>query len=251
MQLRSAKGKTPTNSGRPRHEYLLTGIGRCWVCFEQAGKQAGFRGSTGRTGIQYYRCATLHDKSKRIDENEVLDTVHDHTGVIAEESGQWDQLIDAHSTSTLHANDMEEQAHQLMKQIVVPQEWYEMIAAYYLSDHGIADFERESYNLRQELSRFRDMYTSGYLTQAQFQERAMVITKELQSMQVTAKPEAQAILPLLADFQSIWLKATSVEQRGLLKKVFTALYFDGEAMLHQVLANAPFDRFSFLVREYV
>ena len=137
---------------------------------------------------------------------------------------------------------MEDQVHQIMMRFIIPQEWYEMIAAYYLSDHGMADFERESYNLRQELTRFRDMYTSGYLTQAQFQERAMLITRELQSMQVTAKPEAQVILPLLTDFKSIWSKATSVEQRGLLKKMFVALYFDAEAVLHQALANAPFDQ---------
>jgi hypothetical protein len=184
----------------------------------------------------------LHDKSKRIDENEVLDTIHDQTGIIAEESSQWDQLIDAHPTSTLHADDMEAQAHQFMKQMVIPKEWYEMIAAYYLSDHGMADFERESYNLRQELTRFREMYTSGYLTQAQFQERAMLITKELQAMQVTAKPAAQQILPLLSDFGSIWTKAKAVEQRGLLRKIFITLYYDGDATIIQTITNGPFDQ---------
>lgn len=243
MQLRSAKGKTPTNSGRPRREYLLTGIARCWVCFEHAGKQAGFRGSTNRNDIQYYRCATLHDKSKRAAEEEVLDTRLAQTGVAVEEGSQWDQLIDAHPTSTLHADEMEEQVHSMMKRFVIPREWYEMIAAYYLSDHGMADFERESYNLRQELTRFRDMYISGYLTQAQFQERAMLITKELQAMTVTSKPDAQLILPLLADFGSIWSKAKAVEQRGLLKKIFLALYFDGEGTIRQALSNSPFDRF--------
>ncbi len=242
MQLRSAKGKTPTNSGRPRREYLLTGIARCWICFEQAGKQAGFRGSTSRNDIQYYRCATLHDKSKRAVEDEVLDTRYDVTGISAEESGQWDQLIDAHPTSTIHSEDMESQVQNLMNHFVIPEEWYEMIAAYYLSDHGLAKFERESYNLRQELTRFRDMYTSGYLTQAQFQERALLITKELQSMKVTAKPEAQQIMSLLADFGSIWSKAKAVEQRGLLRKIFLTLYFDGEATIRQALTNSPFDR---------
>ena len=245
MQLRSAKGKTPNNSGRPRREYMLTGVARCWVCFEEASKQAGFRGSTGRTGIQYYRCATLHDKSKRTEENETLDAFPDQTGITAQESNQWDKVIEAHGTSTIHADDMEEQVHQLMKMIRIPQEWYEMIAAYYLSDHGMADFERESYNLRQELSRFRDMYSSGYLTQALFQERAMLISKELQSLTVSAKPEAQQILPLLADFGSIWAKAKAVEQRGLLKKMFLALYFDGEATIRQALSNSPFDRLAF------
>jgi hypothetical protein len=242
MQLRSAKGKTPTNSGRPRREYLLTGIARCWVCYEHAGKQAGFRGSTSRNDIQYYRCATLHDKSKRAGEEDALDTRHAQTVPIAEGSGQWDRLIDAHPTSTLHADEMEKQVHDLMKRFVIPQEWHDLIAAYYLSDHGMADFERESYNLRQELARFQDMYSSGYLTQAQFQERALLITRELQSMKVTGKPEAQQILPLLSDFGSVWEKAKAVEQRGLLKKMFLALYFDGEGMVSQALSNSPFDR---------
>lgn len=241
ISIRNAKGNNPASIDRPRREYLLTGIARCWICFEHAGKQAGFRGSTSK-GNQYYRCATLRDKAKRVNEDEILDVLTEQTGVVAEDNNQWEQLIKAHPTSTVHADALEGQVNELMNRFVIPADWYEMIAAYYLSDHGMADFERESYNLRQELSRFRDMYTSGYLTQAQFQERAMLITRELQSMQVTAKPEVQVISPLLADFKSIWSKATSVEQRGLLKKMFVALYFDAEVVLHQALANAPFDQ---------
>jgi hypothetical protein len=79
----------------------------------------------------------------------------------------------------------------------------------------------------------------------------MLITKELQALQVTAKPEAQQILPLLSDFGSIWTKAKAVEQRGLLKKMFLALYFDGEATIHQALVNSPFDRFAFVNHEIV
>ncbi len=32
-----------------------------------------------------------------------------------------------------------------------------MIMAYYLTDNGMADFERESYNLRQELNRLQEL----------------------------------------------------------------------------------------------
>ena len=35
---------------------------------------------------------------------------------------------------------------------------------------------------------------------------------------------------------------TSGEQRVLLKTMFVALYFDGNAELKQVLANSPFDK---------
>ena len=114
--------------------------------------------------------------------------------------------------------------------------------AYYLSNNGMADFERESYNLRQELARLQDMYTNGYLTQAQFQERAMTITRDLQNLQPSARAEARAIEPLLRDFPAIWAQMSSGEQRVLLKTMFVALYFDGNAELKQVLTNTPFDK---------
>jgi len=48
--------------------------------------------------------------------------------------------------------------------MIIPDEWFDMIMAYYLTDNGMADFEHKSYNLRQELNRIQDMYTSGFLT---------------------------------------------------------------------------------------
>ena len=114
--------------------------------------------------------------------------------------------------------------------------------AYYLSNNGMADFERESYNLRQELARLQDMYSNGYLTQAQFQEHAMTITRDLQTLQPSAKPEARTIQPLLSDFSTLWSQLTSGEQRILLKTMFVVLYFDENEELKQILANSPFDK---------
>ena len=241
MQLRASKGNTPTKSDRPRREYLLTGIGRCLVCLEHTGRQVGLRGSTGNKGVRYYRCATIHDKAKQTSKIAPIDELAAQTGVEAQSTSNWDRLIESHAL-IMHAEGMEDQVHRLVKQLVIPPEWYETIMAYYLSNNGMADFERESYNLRQELARLQDMYSNGYLTQAQFQERAMTITRDLQILQPSAKPEAKAIQPLLSDFSTLWSQLTSGEQRILLKTMFVVLYFDGDEELKQVLANSPFDK---------
>jgi hypothetical protein len=126
--------------------------------------------------------------------------------------------------------------------MTIPVEWYETIMAYFLSDNGMADFERESYNLRQELNRLRDMYSSGFLTQAQFRDRATAITSELEVMQPSAKPKAREIVSFLRDFPSTWGKMTSREQRILLKVMFEAMYFDEKGLIRRTLVNSPFDR---------
>ena len=113
--------------------------------------------------------------------------------------------------------------------------------AYFLSDHGMAEFERENYNLRQELKRLQDMYTSGYLTQAQFKDRATSITGELQKMQPSANADAREIISFLNDFPITWGKMTSREQRILLKVMVEAIYFDEQGLVRQMLVNAPFD----------
>lgn len=86
------------------------------------------------------------------------------------------------------------------------------------------------------------MYANGYLTQAQFQERAMTITHDLKNLQPSARPEARIIQPLIKDFSNLWSQMTSGEQRALLKTMFVALYFDGNEELKQVMTNSPFDR---------
>jgi DNA invertase Pin-like site-specific DNA recombinase len=241
MQLRASKGTTPTKSIRPRHEYLLTGIGRCWVCMEQMGEQVGFRGSTGDGGLQYYRCATVQDKakgrSKPAPETEISAT----TGVQAKSRENWHHLIESHK-STMRADWMEEQVENLLSQLVIPEEWYEQIMAYYLSDHGMADFERDSYNLRQELNRAKELYTNGFINLAQFQEKALRISKSLEAIKPAAQPEAHAILPSLKDFKGIWRNCTAAERRKLLKVILLAVYFDASSTIQMVLAHNPFDQ---------
>ncbi len=241
MHLRQSKGVSPVTRNRPKRDYLLTGVGKCWVCMAQAGAQASLRGSTGNTGTQYYRCATIHDKGKRSGlQSESLEITNE-AGVTSSQPNTWNELIESHS-STLRADKLEAQIHDAIANLIIPPAWYEMIMAYFLSDHGMEEFERENYNLRQELKRLQDMYTSGFLTQAQFKDRALTITGELQKMQPSTKAEVREILPFLKDFSLVWEKMTSREQRTLLKVVVETVYFDEQGMVRQMLVNSPFDK---------
>lgn len=241
MQLRQSKGIAPATNNRPKRDYLLTGVGRCWVCMEQAGAQASLRGSTGNTGTQYYRCATVHDKGKKgASQNTPLE-ISGEAGVTSSQINSWNKLIESHS-STLRADKLEAQIHESIANLVIPPAWFEMIMAYFLNDHGMVEFERENYNLRQELNRLQDMYTSGFLTQAQFKDRATTLTSELQKMQPSAKAEAREIIFFLKDFPFIWNKLTSREQRILLKVMVEAIYIDEQGIVRQMLINGPFDK---------
>jgi DNA invertase Pin-like site-specific DNA recombinase len=241
MSIRSAKGNTPTTTLNKRREYLLTGISRCWTCLKKAGNQVGFRGSTGGNGTQYYRCATLLEKSKKEKDASMFDDFSLKSSIQPQSSTNWDELIKSHSVSTLRASHMEEQVEEMMMSLVIPQEWYEMIAAYFLKDDELADFERESYNLRRELERLQSLFTDGFISKAKFQEQAIAITSELKKMEVMEQPEVKPILHYLKDFPKIWSLMTNNEKRAILRVVFEAIYFDDQAVVRRVSAHSPFD----------
>ena len=143
----------------------------------------------------------------------------------------------------MRADQMEERIENLVTQLAIPEEWYETIMAYYLSDHGMADFERDSYNLRQELNRAKELYSNGFINLAQFQEKALRISKDLELLKPTAQPEANALIPLLKDFRQTWEKLSAIERRRLLKVILLAVYFDASSSIRMVLAHSPFDYF--------
>ena len=56
---------------------------------------------------------------------------------------------------------IEEQVNQLVEHLVIPEEWHELILAYYLNDKGMSESDLRSYNLRQELTRQRELFKHG------------------------------------------------------------------------------------------
>ncbi len=202
LQMRKAKSNMKATTRTPRPEYLLTGIGRCWVCYEHGKIRAGFCGVRGSSGIAYYRCATIRDRGKIAQDKPFEAVTYSDTHPI-DLDHRWEDLLEAH-LGNWKAEDVEGEIDRLVGGLVIPENWYDMIYAYYIHDNGLAEFERETYNLRRELERLQRLYTSGYLNQAQFEERTVDITRRLKEHQPDSQPEVKEVLPMLKDFKSVW-----------------------------------------------
>ena len=234
QQIRKGKSKTPTKSSRLRNEALLTGMAQCWECYQHDGRVAPLRGSTGgKNATRYYRCATLHDrymqKSMRI-----TPALHPQADSLT------DDLLARHTRSCLRAEQVEAQLQDLIEKLIIPKEWHEAIMAYYLSEEGLSEFEREGHNLRASLTRYRQLYIKGHMDQAEFDTQALHIGRQLQGLKPSARAEAQEILPQLQDFPQLWIQLTNGEKRNLLKKMFQVIYFDSQGRMREAVAHAPF-----------
>ncbi|MBI5945472.1 MAG: recombinase family protein [Chloroflexi bacterium] len=242
MQLRASKRGTPTTQTKPGRTYLLSGIARCWECYDHDGRNAGLRGLQNGNGHQKYRCATLLDKHHFTPAVVDAKNVHENAGVVPSSKCKYDDLLSLHPKIALFANKLDEQVSQLVERLVVPSEWHEGVAAYYLSDKGMSEYETKSRNLHQELERYKTLLLSGHIDKAEFDEHGLRLHREIQKMQPTASKEAKVILPLLNDFQNLWKQFNTVERRALLKVIFSGLYFDKQGNLRKVIAYSPFDK---------
>ena len=240
QHLRKAKARTPHSNARSKRIYILTGVAKCWECWQAEGKLVGLRGSTGgRQGhLTYYRCAAIHDQYRK--QRNTTGQISPGIGLQAYENPGWDLLVKRHRN--LRADVLIPQVENLINHFTIPADWYEEILASYLNDDGMSAFERESYNLHQELLRLRNLYSLGYITLADFQVRGTGIQQQLKQLQPSTRSEASEILPLLEDFSTLWEKLDAGEKRLMLGTIFANFFFDGQGKLRWVQAHAPFDR---------
>lgn len=250
QQLRKKKNKTPQTRNHNVRDYMLTGSGFCWECYNWDGRKASLRGVTGGSSgdIPYYRCATIQDeyKTRRKRASQLADDVLPAIGLDADKRQEVDALICRHRVS-LPANKLEEQVNQLVEKLVIPEEWYETILAYCISEDGISAFELQGYNARQELARQRALFKQGHISQAEYEETYLRIDRYLQTLKPSANPRAKEIIPLLKDFKGLWRIMTVTERRALLQIMFAGLYFDAQGQLMKISAHPPFDRLLGLV----
>ena len=241
QQERQSRGNTPRGGNRPLTEYLLAGVGYCWECHHWDGRQATLRGISGNH-YKYYRCSTVQNeyKTRCRHHPDAFHTALDTLGIGAEEQTAKLALLERHR-STLQQNLLEEQVAQLVELFAIPEDWHELILAYYLSDKGMSEFELSGYNLRQELSRQRELYKRGHITQAEYEQAFLYIDRQLQTLSPSAQPGAREIIPLLEDFPALWQQMTLTERRALLQAMFAGLYFDSQCQLRKVSARSPFD----------
>ena len=88
----------------------------------------------------------------------------------------------------------------------------------------------------------KELYSKGFISLAQFQEKALTIGKNLETYQPTAQPEAREIIPLIKDFNKAWASLSAIEKKKLLKVMFLSIYFDADSTIQLILAHEPFTR---------
>ena len=242
IKLRKKKAHNPGNSTKKRRIYPLTGVGSCWECFSAEGRRSSLRGSTGRGTNRYYRCGYMQDRGIRkakLAKGNYSGTKKEYELEVVRVNTDFEGLAAQHKT--LRSDELEPKITELVSQFSIPAEWHELIMSYYLSDEGMTQFEYEGHNLRTALGRFQDLYVAGHMSKAEFDEQALHLTRQLETLSPAANPEAREILPLLEDFDKLWEQLNSAERRGLLDVIFEAIYFDRDGEIRRIAPHSPFD----------
>ncbi|MBK9926329.1 MAG: recombinase family protein [Anaerolineales bacterium] len=242
QHMRKMKGRTPTSAAASKRIYPLTGVSRCWVCFEHNGGIVTLRGGTLRNDRRTYRCAALQDRHSSKHKHLKINLKTKALKEIKVQPNPMSQdVVDRHTTRYLSGDKLEAEVDRLIERIKLPDEIKEKILAYYVSDEGLSAFERENFNLRQSLKRFQELYKQGDIDKAEYEEQAHFILQRLRSLKPSANPAAQDVLLLLADFPGNWSRMLPGEKRVLLNIMFKGLYFDSQGKLRKILAHPPFD----------
>lgn len=236
LLILNAKGnRVPKGQAREKKRaYLLAGIARCAECRDQAKPgPIHLRGTPNGAGRRVYRCANT--TNRRIDPAPAVDPI---TLGLTSQPGT--ARPDRHGRS-LPAELLEDQVNELVKKLRLPEAWYEDILAYASGEDGPAAYKRQRYTLIRELERHKEMYQAGLLDLASLKTNKERIGRELSLLDPRIDSRLKTLIPLLADFASLWEQLTPLEQHSLLKRMFEGLYFDAEGRLVEARAYAPFD----------
>jgi len=238
--LRKGKYRSPSSKKRKTRVYMLTGVGHCWECFDQDRNQEKLRGSSDK-GKQHYRCAVTQKsvKTYALSSPDAPQSTSETLAMEAQPIAGKQKIIRRHKL--LGAKILEQQADQWMKQFVIPPSWYDWIAAYYLSDNGLAEFECEGHNLRQAQERYQQLYLAGRISRAELDVQTLNLSQQLESIRPSIRNDTVEIQPLLDNFSAIWTQMTNLERRRMLGLFFTRLYFDRDGELRKIAAHSPFD----------
>jgi len=239
--LRANKAPVAMSKRKSSSTYPLTGVAKCWICWQWNQQEVNLRGSKGGNATPYYRCGTLHDraKGKKRDVIEKVAGPLSATGLVASEQEDFDGWVSKHHS--LRQDRLWPQVLDLLDGFALPDNWQNQILAYYLSDDGLTEFEWQGRNLRNRQKRLQTLYIEGYLDKAEFITQSQEIARQLQILQPEAQLECQKLQPLLANFSAIWQRLNIPELRTLLQICFAGLYFDGHGQLRMVQTHSPFN----------
>ena len=237
---REGRYRTPNSQKRKARVYALTGVGHCWECYDQEQRLETLRGSSDK-GKQQYRCAMTLKSVKRnaLNTPDAPRLSSESLAMEAHSIPGKNKVVKRHKL--LRAEKLELQADQWMSRLVIPPDWHDWIAAYYLSDDGMAEFEYEGHNLRQAMDRYQQLYLAGRVSKAELDVQTQHLSRQLERLRPSVQREAAEIQPFLSDFSAIWSQMTNAERRRMLGLLFAGLYFDREGELRKIAAHSPFD----------
>jgi len=240
QNTRKSRRNAPHTKDSPIRDYLLSSTAWCWECYQHDGRRVRLRGLS-TNGHNYYRCATLQQeyssrKKSRPEFGKVLDTLK----MEASPNGMGKDLLVKHRAN-LRQDLMEAQINQLMEQVVIPVEWYDIILAYLISPTGLNDYRLKRFNLINEIAQVHERRALRAITQAEYERTIVEITRELNQLQPTMQPEVQEFIPLLRDFKTFWRMMDITHRRLILESMFDGLYFDHDHRLRKVAMHSPFE----------
>ena len=240
---RKQKSHTPASVSRPRRVYPLTGVAKCWVCWQYDKQEEGLRGVTNTQGKAGYRCSALQDHYKHKYQSlpEMVRSSSPGPFPKVRRTFVPAEILSRHK-SWLDQAILSQQLQRLLSRLRLPDEWRATVQAYYLSEDGLAEFERASYNQRQQLLRAQTLFEQGLIDKVELERRLRAFEHEAQTLNPATTAEALLLRPYLDDFGAMWLQLSPEEQRGLLAIMFNSLYVDADARIRRVVAYSPFDQ---------
>jgi DNA invertase Pin-like site-specific DNA recombinase len=241
-QLRMAKGNVSSNSNRQGTKAMLSGLAKCWECYQDGllrsnSKLVSLRGTTNGSGKVVYRCLTILESHST--KNFEPAALHE-TGIQLAGKTDFPNLIKQHQKRTLEGAPLLEQVEQLLEKLIIPVEWHERILAFYLSDEGLNEFDRLGRNLSAELEDCRAMYRRHVMDEAEFDQHYRRISAQMNMLRPSADPQARAILPRLDNFKALWDEMSHAGRRALLEDIFVDIFFDSQERLRGYRLHEPF-----------
>ncbi len=230
-------GSSAQKQGVPARKYPLSGVARCWECYDALEKEFTLRGSTGGGGYIYYRCSYTQDLAPSRRKNRKTSRIE---GVNPIMNTADQKLLARHKQ--IPARKLEEQIDRLVSQMVIPHEWEDMIAAYFLDDDGMAAVDRAGHTFRQELQKLKDLHEAGYISGPELRRKTHLLQNSLKELMPTSKLEGREVLKELRPFGTFWQNLQNGDKHILLGIIFDSLYFNNEGKLICALPHEPFDR---------
>jgi site-specific DNA recombinase len=234
-QIRAANTKKPLSLKERKNEFLLSGVALCLECSTREGKPVRLRGTTNSSGKRVYRCPNAYGwKSSKI-----ADAVMPKN-IVAIPDTKTPSAVKSHVKFELPAELLEDQALNLVNKFKIPEEWMDLILAYFQSDDGTAEFKRKKYNLIQEAQKQKDLFSMGSIQLVEAEEKILRIHNEISTLSPRAEKQSAELIPHLKDFQNMWKDILPYQQNSLLKVMFRGIYFNSKGEMKNASAYDPF-----------